>query len=55
MDLKKRKHFTPKKEDNPLESFLFFCVYLSSLVEFYNATLWRFCKLFESLSDGDQF
>ena len=47
MDLKKRKHFTPKKGDNFLMS-LFFCLTEKqlALVKSYNAAVQRLFKTF---------
>ena len=44
MNLKKRKHFTPKKEDNFLMSL--FLSYLVLVKFYYNVTVRRFLKTF---------
>ena len=54
MDLKKRKHFTSKKEDNFLMNCSFLCLSFQTrkdltLVNFYNAAVRRFLKLLENL------
>ena len=53
MNLKKRKHFTPKKEDNFLMNCFFLCLSFQTrkdlvLVKFYDATVRRVFKTFRT-------